>query len=153
MIEGIYVSGQEDLSILLDLRKEIFQKEMGILPGLEQDGCDAFAVHAVACENGQPAAAGRILYDGEVFRISRVCVKREFRGKGLGDFVTRMLINRALISGAGEIYLNTFEEAKGFFEKIGFETCGPVYENGGRNCISMWLRSENLHTCCKMTGK
>lgn len=148
MIEGKYLSGNDDLSQVYELREEVFQRELGFRKELEVDGYDKLSIHAIAYENGMPAATGRILFDGEIYRISRVAVKKAFRGKGYGDFVVRMLINKALTSGAQEIYTSTLLDGKKMFETIGFEVSGEAYENGGLTYLPMWLKSENLHKCC-----
>lgn len=148
MIEGKYLTGNSDLTEIYRLREAVFQKEFGFPMELERDGYDKLAVHAVAWEQGCLAAAGRILFDGEIYRISRVAVKAEHRGKGYGEFVVRMLINKALMSGAQEIYVSTLIGGKHMFEKIGFQACGQEYENGGLKYLPMWLPAEKLHRCC-----
>lgn len=148
MIEGKYLSEKDDLSQVYALREAVFQKELGFRAELERDDYDRLATHAIAFEEGKPAATGRILYDGEIYRISRVAVGKEYRKKGYGDFIVRMLINKALLSGAQEIYTSTLLPGQKMFEAIGFEVCGEPYENGGLIYLPMWLRRENLHQCC-----
>lgn len=148
MIEGKYLSGNDDLTEIYRLREEVFQKELGFPAELERDGYDKLAVHAIAFEEGRPAATGRILFDGEIYRMSRVAVKAEFRGKGYGEFVVRMLVNKALLSGAQEIYVSTLAGGRRMFEGIGFQACGQAYENGGLTYLPMWLPAERLHGCC-----
>lgn len=148
MIRGKYLSGDDDLSEVYQLREAVFQRELGFPKELERDGYDKLAIHAVACEGEVTVATGRILYDGEIYRISRVAVRADYRGSGYGDFVVRMLINKAMLSGAQEIYVSTLEAGRGMFEKIGFEVCGEAYENGGLVYLPMWIRLDNLHKCC-----
>lgn len=153
MIEGKYLSGNDDLSQVYELREVVFQKELGFRRELERDGYDGLANHAIAYENGVPAATGRILFDGEIYRISRVAVGKEYRKRGYGDFVVRMLINKAILAGAQEIYTSTLLPGRKMFESIGFEVCGESYENGGLTYLPMWLKSENLHKCCNCEKK
>ena len=148
MLQGKYLTGNDNLAELYRLREAVFQKEFGFPAELERDGYDKLAVHAIAYDEGRPAATGRILYDGEIYRISRVAVKAEFRGKGYGEFVVRMLINKALMSGAREIYVSTLTGGKRMFERIGFQVCGQEYENGGLLYLPMWLPAERLQKCC-----
>lgn len=148
MTAGKYLSGKDDLSQVYELREAVFQKELGLTPQLERDGCDDMAVHVLVYEDQKPVATGRILYDGEIFKISRVAVLPEYRKRQYGDFVVRMLINKALLSGAGEIYASTLLPGRRLFEKIGFEVCGTAYEDGGLSYLPMWLKKEKLHKCC-----
>lgn len=104
MIEGKYLSGQEDLSEVYELRREVLQQELGLEEELDLDGQDEWAVHAVACQGETAVAVGRILFDGEHYSISHVAVRRELRRQGYGDFVVRLLINRAMLAGAQELY-------------------------------------------------
>lgn len=152
MIRGKYLSGRDDLSEIYQLREAVFQKELGFPAELERDGYDGLAIHAIAYDEKRPAATGRILFDGEIYRMSRVAVKDEFRGKGYGEFIVRMLINKALLSGAREIYVSTLAGGRGMFERIGFEVCGQEYENGGLIYLPMWLPAEKLNKCCQCQG-
>lgn len=104
MIEGNYLSGQDDLSEVFELRREVLQQELGLAEELDLDGQDEWAVHAVARQGGTAVAVGRILFDGEHYSISHVAVRRELRRQGYGDFVVRLLINRAMLAGAQELY-------------------------------------------------
>lgn len=178
MIEGKYLSGQEDLSEVYELRREVLQQELGLEEELDLDGQDEWAVHAVACQGETAVAEGRILFDGEHYSISHVAVRRELRRQGYGDFVVRLLINRAMLAGAQELYAQvllpgTSEEAGNdlrsgapeaeemvsgvdgeeqawriLLGKIGFVPCGSPRESGGHYRLPMCLKKENLHKCC-----
>lgn len=149
MIEGKYLSGKDDLSRIYELRREVLQQELGIPAGLDSDGRDEWAVHAIACQGQMTAAVGRILFDGERYIISHVAVQRELRRQGYGDFVVRLLINRALLAGAQELYADALSaNGQALLEKIGFVPCGEPQESDGLRYVPMCLKKESLHKCC-----
>ncbi len=149
MIQGRYMTEKDDLSQLFQLRKTVFKEELGLPPELDQDGQDSWGIHAVAYQGEALAATGRILFDGEDYRISHVATVKDYRKQGYGDFIVRMLINKALLANASQIYADTLPEGRGLLEAIGFETCGETYEKGGHTWLPMYLKTENLHKCCQ----
>ena len=163
MIQGKYLAGKDDLGPVYELRKEVFQRELGLAAEMDRDGKDDLAVHAIACLGENTVAAGRIFFDGERFTISHVAVKKEFRRQGYGDFVVRLLINRAMLAGVDDIYADVRmadiqeegdalalkrQPAQALLEKIGFAVSGEPYEEGGCIWLPMCLKKESLHKCC-----
>ena len=149
MIEGRYLSGSDDLSQIYELRQEVFRREQGLAEEQVLDGRDEMAVHAIASQGQETVAAGRILFDGERYTISHVAVQKELRRQGYGDFVVRLLINRALLAGAPEIYADVpLPGGQALLEKIGFVPCQAPQESGGQCRLSMCLKKESLHKCC-----
>ncbi len=154
MIEGKYLSGKDDLSQIYELRREVLQRELGMPAELDLDGQDEWAVHAMACQGQMTTAVGRILFDGEHYSISHVAVRRELRRQGYGDFVVRLLINRALLAGAQELYADALSgDGQALLEKIGFVPCGEPREIGGLSFMPMCLKKESLHKCCNHDTK
>lgn len=154
MIEGKYLSGKDDLSQIYELRREVLQQELGMPAELDLDGQDEWAVHAIARQGQMTAAVGRILFDGERYIISRVAVRGGLRRQGYGDFVVRLLINRALLAGARELYADALSAGgQALLEKIGFVPCGEPQESGGLHFVPMCLKKERLHKCCNHDTK
>ena len=106
MVEGKFFSGQDDLREIYQIRREVFTEELGELE--EQDANDAISMHALAYTEGKPVATGRIRFDGWEFVIDKVAVRKEFRGMKYGDFIVRLLIDRAMMAGTGGKKLLTF---------------------------------------------
>lgn len=133
MVRGKFFSGQDDLSIIKEIRRQVMQEE--------DDGQDDFCMHVLAYDGDIPVATGRISFDGWEFVISKVCVLKEHQGKMYGDFVVRMLVDKAMMSNAQQVKLEATKDTTAFFEKIGFK----LSEAEG---YKMTLNTDSIHKCC-----
>ena len=147
MVFGKFISGVDDLTQVTEIRRKVFEEELGIFSEGE-DLADAFCMHALAYDKDIPVGTGRILFDGEQFKIAGIAVLKEFRGQKYGDFLIRLLVDKAMMSNAQEICLDALCGTEGFFEMIGFEIAGEKFENQGSSWIPMILYSKNIHKCC-----
>lgn len=147
MVFGKFISGDGDLTQVREIREEVFERELGI-PYRGTDMPDAFCMHAVAYAEDVPIGTGRMMFDGERFAVAGIAVRREYRGQMYGDFLLRLLIDRALMANAQEIEADAREGTEGFFETVGFETAGETYEKLGARWIPMVLRTDRIHKCC-----
>lgn len=148
MVRGKFFSGQDDLSVIKEIRKQVFQDELAIPEVIENDGQDDFCMHVLAFDGDLPVATGRISYDGWEFVISKVAVLKEQRGKMYGDFVVRMLIDKAMMSNAQQVKLDAFEESVPFFETIGFKVVGGTGTLADKKLVGMTLNTDAIHKCC-----
>ena len=125
----------------LDVRIEVFVDEQGIPLALETDIEDASALHAVAYNGiGQVVATGRLLpSQAGRSKIGRMAVKRVLRGAGQGAGVLRVLQAEALRRGDRELVLHAQCSAQGFYESLGFQARGAVFEEAGLAHIEMVL--------------
>ncbi len=125
----------------LDVRIEVFVDEQGIPLALETDLEDASALHAVAYNGiGQVVATGRLLpCQGGRSKIGRMAVKRVLRGAGQGAGVLRALQAEASRRGDRELVLHAQCSAQGFYEKLGYQTRGEVFEEAGLAHVEMVL--------------
>lgn len=121
------------------VRSEVFLKEQGIAPELEQDAADASAVHALARNRlGVAVATGRLLQHGpNVGRIGRMAVHRVLRGSHLGRDVLRALMQAATARGDHHVVLHAQTSARGFYERLGFVPEGEPFEEAGIVHITM----------------
>ena len=76
-------------------------------------------------------ATGRIIIENGKYKIGRIAVLKEERGKQYGDFIVKMLVNKGFLSGAEEVYVGALKHAISFYKKIGFEECGEPYTDMG----------------------
>lgn len=149
MIRGKFFSIEDDLQDVFAVRKKVFQEEQGIAAEIERDEIDPIAMHgAVYDENDNCVAAGRIFWDDGRYVIGRVAVLAEQRGKGYGDFLVRMLIDRANLAGAKQVFAHVQKETVGFYESIGFRVCGEEYAEAGKAHLPMVLRIDEMRRAC-----
>ena len=83
--------------------------------------CDEMAVHAIAWMEGKAVGCGSLFYDGETYLLDCVGVPEEERRKKYGDFIVRMLLDRAFRGNAASVVIYTEEEILPFFQSIGFK--------------------------------
>ncbi len=150
MIKGKFIVQGGDLSDARQVRQAVFIEEQQISPELEYDGWDEKAIHAVVYDpNSLPVGTGRLLLEEDgSFHIGRVAVKKECRKQGYGDFVVRMLLDRAFQCGAEEVCILAQTTAVGFYETIGFETCGGPCLDADIEHYPMKVKKGRVKTAC-----
>ncbi len=148
MVRGRFYSGQDDLSEIKKIRNLVFCQELGMDPRVEDDGQDDFCMHVLALDGENPVAVGRISFDGWEFVISKVAVLPAHRGKLYGDFVVRMLVDKAMMANATQVLLDASEDTVAFFETIGFKAKEDAGMLGDKKLVHMVLNTDEIHKCC-----
>ena len=117
--------GLDNLPQAAEIRQEVFVEEQGFHN--EFDEIDAVAWHTVIYDNGRPAATGRACLEDGAWHIGRVAVRKEFRGKQYGAAVMQALEGKIAELGAENVGLSAQVQARGFYEKLGYESHGGEY--------------------------
>lgn len=121
-----------DYAPCIALRRSVFIVEQGISEADEMDDLDEVGIHMLATVDGTPAGTARLLIDGEIGKIGRICVLKEYRGTGLGAQIVRAAIDHlGTLPGVTKAKLGSQDHAIGFYEKLGFEGYGPFYDDAG----------------------
>lgn len=106
--------------------------EQGVSEADEIDDLDDQAIHLLARIDGRPVGTARILIDGDLGKIGRICVVPEQRGTGLGAaLVNASMAHLRGLNGVKKAKLGAQDHAIGFYEKLGFEPIGPFYDDAG----------------------
>lgn len=114
------------------LRREVFMVEQGLSHEEEFDDLDVGAIHMLATVDGIPAGTTRLLIEGDVGKIGRVCVAKSFRGTGLGAQLIDASIQRLSdIPTLTCVKLGAQTYAIGFYERHGFSAYGDEYDDAG----------------------
>lgn len=131
----ISVRETQNVNACQALRRQVFIHEQGVSPEDEQDGKDKDAVHLLALLNGFPVGAARILppamTDGQSAKIGRVCVIRDHRGKGIGEAILAECHKSARRLGARRAILGAQISAQTFYERLGYQAYGGVFDDAG----------------------
>lgn len=163
-IQGKYLlAGLHDISECLAIRKEVFGEEQQFPLAAMEDAEDKSAIFVLAYETKMetepaqsvenedkkkelkfPIGTGRLVFLGDAYKIGRIAVRKEFRGRGYGDFIVRMLVDKAFQMGAKEVFVGAQEHAVAFYEKIGFLKQEETYEEDGILHYKMKIMP---HTC------
>lgn len=160
-ISGKFLTYGDDLSQAFEIRKEVFVKEQGIPEELVFDDLDQNAIHAIVYEehkitkeNGmgqmpKPVGSGRIIYDGSTCMIGRVAVLKDYRGKKYGDFLIKMMLQKAFMAGVKEVVVHSQTSAEGFYQKIGFKRVGENFMEAGIEHCEMKIEKKYVNRACK----
>jgi len=145
--EWILGINKADLTDVHAIRNAVFCEEQQIDESIERDELDPSAIHVLVSYDDIPAATGRLLVMTEQFTIGRVAVLPQFRGKGLGDLVVRLLIRAAYNMGVRQQWAHVQLPVRGFYEKLGFVPHGEIYEEAGIPHITM-VHEGDVHGSC-----
>ncbi|WP_371155766.1 GNAT family N-acetyltransferase [Jannaschia sp. 2305UL9-9] len=120
-----------DLTASLAIRAAVFIEEQGVPPGEEVDGDDPICQHWLMTDAIGPVATLRVRPKGALAKIQRVAVMRRARGTGLGAALMRHVMDDLRAQGVEGVILGAQTQVIGFYEKLGFEAFGPVYDDAG----------------------
>lgn len=132
------ISITDDFDACFALRRTVFIEEQNVPEEEEHDADDARAIHFLARQNGKAIGTARIVIADGVGKIGRVCVLAEARGTGLGAALMRATL--AYLRELSEVHqakLGAQLHATGFYEKLGFEAFGDVFDDAGIDHIMM----------------
>ncbi|MDF0531600.1 GNAT family N-acetyltransferase [Tsukamurella sp. 8F] len=127
------------LYALLRLRAEVFVGEQAS-PYVDPDGRDLLPLtrHLWIEDDGRIVATARLLEDegpeGSVFRVGRLCVARQARGRGDG---ARLLEAALAEVGDRPCHLAAQTYLREMYAKFGFEPAGDEYVEDGIPHIPM----------------
>ena len=121
-----------DLETCLLLRRKVFIDEQNVPEEEEVDAFDTTAIHLLAFEGDTPVGTARIVVQGAVGKIGRVCVLPEHRGTGLGaDLINEALDQLRALPDVTTAKLGAQTQALRFYERLGFAAYGPEYMDAG----------------------
>ena len=111
------------------IRKTVFVEEQRVPEELEWDDLDEHSYHIMAlAADGTPIGTGRLLRDGH---IGRMAVLKEWRGKGVGSALLKLLLEIAYKMGFDEVKLHAQTHTVGFYARHGFAIEGGEFMEAG----------------------
>lgn len=147
MVTGRFFDGTDDLSDAFAIRRTVFVEEQNIPEEQEFDSYEEQAVHVVAYDAQKPVATARLLVTDGKYMLGHVAVLPQERGKQYGDFVVRMLADKAFLCGIDVVYVAARTEAAGFYESIGFQSCSDEFEENGILRLMMKMPESSFRRC------
>lgn len=123
----------------VDIRMEVFVKEQGFSKDLELDENEGKATHLVGFINGNMAATSRFFFDENrnAYLISRIAVKKEYRGKGLGAEIVKAAEKEIIRLGGKRTVIHAQLRVKEFYETLGYTAYGDIDLEEGVEHIMM----------------
>ncbi|ASJ54899.1 GNAT family N-acetyltransferase [Brevibacillus formosus] len=135
------VTTEQELADALSVRRVVFIEEQEVPEELEideHDTLDGGTIHFVTYRNGKPVGASRIrTYAPGVGKIERVAVAKTERGTGLGRQIMLAMEELAKQHGYDSLKLNAQTQAQRFYEKLGYEPFGDLFDDAGIEHIAM----------------
>ncbi|WP_275075927.1 GNAT family N-acetyltransferase [Providencia rettgeri] len=135
--------GHENPALVVDafdLRQQVFTQEQGFPAEIDVDEYDDAALHVVLYLNQQPAAVLRCVFlDDGLIKVGRVAVQKTHRGKGLGREMMKFVQQYGAENQHQKIGLSAQHTAIAFYQSLGYQTEGEMYDEDGMDHIFMSL--------------
>ncbi|MDF9841007.1 MULTISPECIES: GNAT family N-acetyltransferase [unclassified Paenibacillus] len=124
----------EELQAAFSIRKQVFVAEQGVPLADEFDDFDTLdgqCRHVLAYYEGQPVGTGRIrAFEGKG-KLERICILAPFRKFGIGKQIIATLEEIAVQNGYSGVKLHGQSQARGFYEKLGYQTLSAEFMEDG----------------------
>jgi len=123
-----FENDEELLREALNIRREVFVEEQGVPEEEELDGKDSASVHVLLEKEGKFIGTARIRkIDDGTFKIERVAILKEERGKGYGRFLMENIERELFPKGVQKIVLNAQIQVREFYERLGYRAEGEIF--------------------------
>lgn len=116
-----------DINICYKLREIVFIQEQNVPADRDKDEDDKIAIHFLLFEKGIPIGTGRVIEKGYTAKVERLCILKEYRKKGAGQFLMKEILNYCKKQNFQKIVLGAQEHALNFYKKLDFEICSGKY--------------------------
>ena len=107
------------------IREEVFLSEQGF--SVEYDDIDKYAFHVIVFDGEKPVATARFYGNENPVHIGRVAVVKEYRKKGVGEFLMKQTETYAKENGAVSATLGAQTRVSHFYRKCGYKEYGEEY--------------------------
>ena len=132
----------EESKAIEEVRRKIFaengEKDLNDIFGTAPD---THCHHLFAMVDDHVAAYCRVIDEGDRFRIARVLVHPNYRGRGLGqELVTKAVEYIQSEFDGKHVTLSALSYVKRMYEKLGFQSEGEEFDMNGIPSIEMTKR-------------
>ena len=125
------VSSAAELSRAYAIRIRVFVKEQNVPREVELDADDGRAIHFLAMDCVRTIGTARVVLRRHAAKIGRMAVLKSWRRKGVGAKLLTRAIAQARKMKARKIYLHAQVAVSGFYQRMNFHACGPVFDEAG----------------------
>ncbi len=129
----IIAKTQKEIMDNILVRGKVFIIEQMIDWAIEFDGLDESAVLFTAYIDDCPIGAARLLND----KVGRVATLKEYRKQGVGKAIMLKIEEYAKSKGMKKLRLHAQLYVKDFYEKLGYEPYGDIFQEAEIDHISM----------------
>ena len=115
---------------VVPIRFQVFVHEQNVPAEIECDNRDGICQHVLIVDGERPIATGRIDFQSGN-KLGRIAVLPEYRGQGIGKRVVQELERIARQQGVSDVWLHGQTNVVGFYERLGYQSVGPKFEEAG----------------------
>lgn len=136
------VSDPQDFKKCIDIRIKVFVLEQACPPETEPDSKDPTCAHFLISlrETNVPIATARLVPSSntEIAKPGRICILKEWRGKGIGSLLLDKIHEEARNRGIKKLEIHAQLDKVGFYSKAGYvKTDGDVFMEDGIPHVEM----------------
>lgn len=118
----------EFFKLAYNIRDEVFIKEQKVPKEEELDGLDPACIHFLGLYENTPVATARVRYiDKDTWKVERMAVIKEHRGKGFGKEIMENIENEAKKKKISKLILNSQKKAIEFYKSLGYKSLSEEY--------------------------
>lgn len=125
------VEETHDIAACQAIRRKVFIEEQGVSEVLELDGDNPECHYYLLWDGDRAIGTLRVKPLEETAKIQRVAILKSHRGHGFGALLLQTVLKELPQDGFSRAILGSQISALGFYEKLGFEAFGPIYDDAG----------------------
>ncbi|NLP11630.1 GNAT family N-acetyltransferase [bacterium] len=119
------------------VRAIVFLEEQKVSYAEEVDEHEYACVHILGETGGEPMAAGRMRFLGDVAKLERICVRQAWRGQDQGHRLVDFMLDVARQRGFKKFKMHAQSHLTHFYSRHGFQPIGDLFDEAGIPHIMM----------------
>ena len=123
------VESDDEKEFVISIRRIVFIQELNIPEHMEIDDNEDLATYVLAKVEGKIVGTARWRETKSGIKLERFAVLNEYRSYGVGTAMTKFILKQ--LDQSKLIYLNAQESAISFYEKLGFDSTGSMFDEVG----------------------
>lgn len=123
------VDTDDEKEFVISIRRIVFIQELNIPEHMEIDDNEDLATYVLAKVEGKNVGTARWRETNSGIKLERFAVLNQYRSYGVGTAMTKFILKQ--LDQSKLIYLNAQKSAISFYEKLGFDSTGSMFDEVG----------------------
>ena len=123
------VETYDEKEFVISIRRIVFIQELNIPEHMEIDNNEDLATYVLAKVEGKNVGTARWRETNSGIKLERFAVLNQYRSYGVGTAMTKFILKQ--LDQSKLIYLNAQESAISFYQKLGFDSIGSMFDEVG----------------------
>ena len=123
------VESDDEKEFVISIRRIVFIQELNIPEHMEIDENEDLATYVLAKVEGKNVGTARWRETNSGIKLERFAVLSQYRSYGVGTAMSKFILKQ--LDQSKLIYLNAQESAISFYEKLGFDSTGSMFDEVG----------------------